>query len=46
MDDNRLAKIAKTSSSLLDDLQYVGTKVEHQHHERIGTLDKMQDMVL
>jgi len=27
----------QTSSSLLDDLQYVGTKVEHQHHERTGT---------
>jgi len=50
MDNNRLAKITKNRkpdiSRPLGRSPKVGAKIGHQHHRRIGILDKIQDMVL
>jgi len=46
INDNWLAKIAKNGNQIPTSLQNVDAKVGHRHHERTGTLDKIQDMVL
>jgi len=33
----------QTPSSHLDSLQNVGARIEHQHHRRTGTVDKIYD---
>jgi len=46
-DVNRLEKKWKSKHlGYLNRLQNVGTEVEHQHHRKTDTLDKMQDMIL
>jgi hypothetical protein len=43
LDDNRLVKIPKDEKP--GHLQNVAAKVEHQHHRRTGTLDKIQNLI-